>query len=79
MSETTDTTGETDDIATPVANGRDAVQRTLNARAIVGVEFADAGLHMVDVFPGHGVFAENALTVGVTDGGPTAQIQNHFQ
>jgi hypothetical protein len=37
-----DTAGETDDLALPIADARDAMQRALDAGAVVRVELADA-------------------------------------
>ena len=44
-----DPAGQADDVPAPVADGRDAVQRALQAGAVVGVKIADPIDHALDV------------------------------
>ena len=41
--------GQADDVAAPVADGRNAVQGALQAGAVVGVEIANALDHVIDI------------------------------
>ena len=47
-----DAAGQADDVPAAVADGGDAVQRALDAGAVVGVELADARDDVVDVLAG---------------------------
>src|SRR5690606_23181444 len=67
------------DVAFAVADGRDAVQRGLDAGPVVVAELADPAHHVVDVLPGHGLVATVNAAVGEAGFGPPPQVQHDFQ
>src|SRR5205085_421670 len=72
-------TGDADDAALAIANGRDAVQRALDAGAIVVAERADALHDVVDVFLGHRVGRQQHLAPGQSRLGLAAEVHHHFE
>ena len=73
-----DAAGQADDLALAVADGRDAVQRPLDAGAVVLAERADAGGDVLDVFVGDGdAFAQpDDAAVGEARLGVAAQVHD---
>ena len=61
---TPDAAGETDDAARTVADRRNAMQGSLDTRAVVTAKVADAARHQRKVFFGHLAIEQHAITAG---------------
>ena len=70
---------QADDVAPPVADARDAVQRPLDPGPVVGGELADAVHHIVDLFARRLPLAESDLAGQKPSLGLAAQVQDDFQ
>ena len=73
-----DATREADDLAYAVAYGRDAMQRALDACAIVAREAPDAALDILQVFGRDRAVVEVESFAGVTRFGLTAEVEHDF-
>jgi hypothetical protein len=67
-----------DDLAIPVPDRRDAVERPLDARAVVVAERPDVVDDVLDVALGDLPVEEHDLAVRVAGLGPPAQVQDHL-
>src|SRR5690606_7892514 len=63
----------------PVADAGDAVERALNAGAVVVAEFTDVRDDVLDVALGHLPFAEHDLPAGEPRLRQAPQVHDHFQ
>src|SRR5262249_52110910 len=76
---TADAAGEADDGAATVADAGDAVQRALDAGAIVVAELADVGDDVIEVGLGHFDVAEHHLPAGIARLRKAAQIHDDLE
>src|SRR5581483_10158061 len=70
--------GEADDFAYAVAYGRDAVQRALDAGAVVAREATDAALDVLQVFAGDDRVVEVEGFAGVARFGLATEVEDDF-
>ncbi len=70
---------QTHNVGAPVADGGDAVQRALDAGAVVGVELARAVVHVVDLGPRHLDLAQSDLAVHKARRRHAPQVQDDLQ
>jgi hypothetical protein len=71
--------GQTDDGRTPVADGRDPVQRPLDAGAIICIELTRAFVDIIDLGARHFSFAQTDLMIYKTRGGDSPQIKDDLE
>ena len=76
---TTDAKRETDDLPGAVTDRADAVERALDARAVVPTELTDPGDDVGDVFRGHLALGERLLATGEACLGPAAEIHDDLE
>ncbi len=74
-----DATGQADHAALAIADRRDAVERTLDARAIVVAKVADASDDELDVRLADGRRRQDHLATTKTRGWFTAKVHHHFE
>ena len=74
-----DAAGEADDAPAAVADAGDAVQRALDAGAVVFAELADARDHVIDVALGYLALAEHDLAVGEARLRQPAEVHDDLQ
>src|SRR5690606_30522862 len=72
------TARQPDHIPFAIADRGDAVQRAIDAGAVVGVELTDLSYHRVDGILRNVLFGEDLLAVGVACGWHAAQVEDHF-
>ncbi len=68
-----------DDVAAPVADGRDAVQRALDAGAVVRVELADAFIDVCDVFCCDLRFTQHHFALDIACRGDTPEVNDDLE
>ena len=71
--------GEANNVAAPVADGRNAVQGAFQAGAVIRVELADALHHVVQVGVVDFDRGEHDLGIDKAGRGEAPQVQDHFQ
>ncbi len=71
--------GEPDDMPAAVADGGDAVQGALQAGAVIGIEFADAGNDVVDLLVGDLFFGEDDLAIHEERHRDAAEIEDDLE
>ena len=74
-----DAAGESDHVARPVADRRDAVESPLDAGTVVARERTERGRDVEEILAGHRGFAESNGAVGEAGLGGPPQIENHFE
>ncbi|MPM34218.1 hypothetical protein SDC9_80800 [bioreactor metagenome] len=62
-----------------VADGRDTVKGAFQAGAVIGVKFADARNHVVNISAVHFGLAQDNFVVHKACHGQAAQVQHDFQ
>ncbi len=75
----TDAARQPDDLAHPIADRGNPVQRARDAGAVVRIEFADAVHDPVDVFPGDLAVAQDDFSIGIARRRHSPQVQNDLE